>query len=643
MPRTEPKRPALLSRSGAPSARALLSAACLLSAAGCSSSPFARQAERDLARTVADSLRREIAQAQQVPAIRATQRENSIERLHLKPEIMTQLEGIAGPASYDKNSFHMDEDLLGQTQAVAPVTLEQSIHSAVTNNLQVQFARLAPAIAEAQVVAAQAAFDTVLFNNAEWNTIDQERAQFRQGFTTSGLPSDQRNTFTNSTGLRHPLTSGGQLTFQQDLSYTDVNTSGGTNVPNPTDELAFILRLEQPLLRAFGSDVNQAQVRLARNSERDQVCQLKANLLKTCSDTERAYWQLVQAHRNLLILERLRDRGVRVLKQVEAREILDATPAQIADAQSTVLNREQQITRAQNAFRSASDALKVLINDPTHPVGEETLLVPVDDALDAPISFSLLDVMIASARNRPEAQQAVLSIDNTSIRLQVADNARLPKLDLRLQTRISALGNDFRDVYDESVDGNFIDYLIGLQFEQPLGNRAAEAAYRKSRFERMQATIAYRNTIQQVLVESKRALRAVVAGYKLIEQSRATRIARSENLRALEVELAVVRNRDVQSLDFQFRQQEALAQAEQDEIQALADYNVALAALYSAMGTGLEHNAIDFKVPDADADLTRSGLDNPPDGKVLPKDKQDVAPVGPHNPRLFDRIRDQLR
>lgn len=609
-------------------------AGLLIGAQGCSS-PFAVQAERDLRRSVTDSVRREIADSQKTPAIRATEREAGVRRLNLKPELIPILEGMAGPASYDKNVFPMDDDLLGKPQAFIPVTLERAIRTATVNNLQVQFARLAPAIAEAQVVLAQAAFDIVLFNTTEWSDTDQERALFRQGFSTSGLPFDKRIVATNSTGLRRPLISGGQLTFQQDLTYTDVSTPGGSNIPDPTNEVAWVLRLEQPLLRGFGSDVTLAQVRLNRNAERDQICQLKQNLIRNATDTERTYWQLVQAHRNLLIVQRLYERGIRVRDQVRARVVLDASPAQIADAEATVLAREAQVTRAQNAFRAASDTLKVLMNDPDNPIGAEALLVPVDDALDAPISFSLLDVMLASVRNRPEAQQAIISIDNTSIRMQVADNARMPRLDLRLQTRVSALSDDFRDTFDEATDGNFIDYLVGIQFEQPLGNRGAEALYRQRRLERMQATDAYRNTIQQVLLESKRALRAVVTGYKLIEQTRVARYAQSENLRSLEAELQVIRGPDVQTLDLQFRRQESLSQSEQDEIQALIDYNTALAQLYSAMGTALERNKIDFKVPDADADLARAGLNNPPDGKVVPKDTNGVAPVGPDTPWIF--------
>lgn len=610
--------------------------------AGCAS-PLAVQTERDLRRSVLDSVRREVSQAQQFPAIHRTERETDVERLKLKPELMPILEGMAGPASYDKNRFPMDSDLHDQVQTTAPITLERAIRTAVVNNLQVQFARLAPAISESQVVAAQAAFDTVFFHNAEWNDVDEPRPLFVQNFSTSGLPSDERQTLTTSTGLRRPLPTGGQIVFQHDVNYTDVNTPNGSNIPNPTDEVAWTLRLEQPLLRGFGSDVTLAQVRLNKNAERDQVCQLKQNLIKTVTDTERAYWQLVQSQRNLLIVQRLYERGLKTRDEVKAREILDASPAQIANAEANVERRFGDVIRGQKTFRDASDALKVLVNDPDLTIGGEALLVPVDDALDAPITFSLLDVLLASIRNRSEMQQAVLSIDNTSIRQQVADNARLPKLDLRLQTKFSGLSDSYNTSYDDTIDGRFIDYLVGIQFEQPLGNRAAEAQYRQRRLERMQATIAYRNTAQQIVLECKKALRSVITNYRLIAQARNSRLAASNNLRSQEVETAVNRGNDVLTLDERLRLQDALSQAEQEEIQALVEYNISISQLYAAMGTALEHNKIDFKIPDADDPLAQGGLDSPPDGKVVPKDAPipSTAPVGPKTWPIFGGEREK--
>ncbi|MFN0131789.1 MAG: TolC family protein [Phycisphaerales bacterium] len=585
--------------------------------AGCSSSPLAVQSERDLRRTVIDSVRREISQSQSFPAIRTTERDAGLNRLEITPELIPELERMAGPNSYTPALPAMDTDLLGQAQQYAPISLAQAISSALQRNLSLQFARLQPSIAEAQVVAAQAAFDATFFSNLDWSNLDQPRATTRQGNQTFGVNTDQRTTFANAAGIRRTLPSGGQFTLQQDINYSDVNTDGQGQVPNPAVELAWTLRFDQPMLRGFGTDVTMAQVRVNRNAERDQIASLKRDLIRTANDTERTYWQLVQAVQDLAILQRLYERGVTVRDLVRAREDIDASTPQKADANSRVETRLSNVIRAQNALRAASDSLKVLINDPDAPIGSEVLLLPVDRPVDAAVSFSLADALSSAVQNRPELQQAILSIDNTSIRQQVADNARLPRLDLRLQTRIAGQQNDLGEAINDAADGAFIDYLIGIQFEQPIGNRAAEAGYRQRRQERKQATIAYANAVQMVFQEVKRSLRLIVTNYKLIEQTRTARYAETLNLRSFQAEMQFVRGQDVQTLDLEFRRQESLAQAERDEVQALADFNIAVAQFYAAIGTALERNNIEFRVPDADAALELGGLHNPDSNPVV--------------------------
>lgn len=615
-----------------------LACTILAVAAGGCTSPLAVQSERDLRRSVMDSAKRELVQAQQMPAVQVTTREPGVERLQIKPELIPELERMAGPGSYDKNGYPMDTDLLGQPQRKVPVTLEHAMRSAAQNNLQVEFARLQPAVSEAQVVAAEAAFDFTLFSNTTWQNQDEPRAQTISGGIPSLSPVFQQLAAMNSSGLKRTLPSGGQISFQQDMNYTDINTPGGIGQrPNPAKEVDWTLELDQPLLRNFGSDINLSMVRLNRNAERDAIASLKRTMIQTLSDTERDYWQLAQSQRNLLILQRLYERGIATRDQIVNRfqTVGDVTAAQVADARARVERRLADVLRGQEAFRAASDTLKLQLNDADIPVGGEELLVPVDDAPDAPVSFSLSDVLSTAIRSRPEVQQSILSIDNTSIRQEVADNARLPRLDLRLQTRLAGLSTDYGHDYRQIGDTEFVDYLVGLQFEQPLGNRAAEAQYRQRRLERMQATIAYRFTIQQVVLEVKRALRQVVTNYKLIEQTRVARFAQTENLRSFEVEKAIFKGSTIEQLDLEFQFQEELASSEQDEVTALVNYSTSLAQLYAAMGTILEHNNIIFNVPNADEPLSAGGLNsatnpevpvNPSTPALEPRDPRFVAP-----------------
>jgi outer membrane protein len=572
-------------------------------------SPLHDKRDGDLRRAVRESIAREVAEATREPEMQELQREDRTPLLQLKPEVLNQLEQMAGPSSYSGRDLPLSTDLYGRPQKVIRLTMERAVIGAVQRNLNVEFARLGPAISQQQFIAADAAFDWVLFANGQYNSTDAPRSDSASGlggFTT--VTSDVRDVADFQGGLRKPMISGGTLTLQTELSNTRTYTPNLTVVPNPAREANVVIELDQPLLRGFGSDVTLAQVRLARNAELDQISQLKASLLQNVNDTETAYWNLVRSRSDLQILLRLLESGQEVLQKLRSRENFDAKPATISNAVATVESRGADVIRGQRVLLDASDKLKVLMNDPEFPIGSETLLLPADMPIDQSVQFSLVDAVNSAIANRPEVQRALISLDNTSIRQVVADNGRLPKLDLKALTRFNGLGNHVGSPYTEIGDADFVDYQIGLNFEQPIGNRAAESLFRQRRLEREQATIAYRNTIQGIVADVKTSLRDLRTNYILIAQTKTARIAATEDVRTLLAEELTTQGLTPEFLNLKLQRQQALAAAEQQEITALIDYNTSMARLYTATGTALERNRIRFSVPGAKQDVRTSTL-----------------------------------
>ena len=199
-------------------------------------------------------------------------------------------------------------------------------------------------------------------------------------------------------------------------------------------------------------------------------------------------------------------------------------------------------------------------------------------------------------QNRPELQLALLQIKDASIRHRVADNSRLPELNLNASINFNGVSTrDAGNAYDSLEQDDFIDYLIGGQFEVPIGNRGPEAQYAQRRLERRQATIVYQEMAQEIVLEVKQALRDLLTSYQLMGSTRSSRLAAADNLRAIEVqEDAGVALTPEFLVDLKLRAQERLANAETQENRSLAAYNNALAALYQAMGTLLDRNHIAF-------------------------------------------------
>ena len=108
--------------------------------------------------------------------------------------------------------------------------------------------------------------------------------------------------------------------------------------------------------------------------------------------------------------------------------------------------------------------------------------------------------------------------------------------------------------------------------------------------------LAYRQTIKQVVLDVKSALRDVVTNYELIEATRSFRVAQAENLRALLVEEEMLRGLTPEFLNLKYQRQDTLATARRQELEALADFDTALSRLARALGTSLSEHGIEIEI-----------------------------------------------
>lgn len=526
------------------------------------------------------------------PVIEVSQTPSDVEE-RLTPERMHELNEISGAQAYEGVAIEPSADLKGNTALeVVRLSLSEAIAMAVAGNLDLEVARMAPKIAAEQVTQASAAFDAVLFANADWQKLDTPQP----AGVTPGLSNDvQQENFTLNTGVRQTLTTGGTAQLETSLARNE-RVPSFFNVDSYYDA-DVLLSLNQPLLRGFGSDVNTSQIVLARNAEASSREQLRQAMNNLVQQVEAAYWNLDLARRRVLIQQRLLDRTIAERDRLEERAGFDASPVRITEANSRVELRRADLIRVRALVRNASDQLKRLINSDDLPLAEETLVLPSDAPADAPITFNLLDSVTTALERRPELAQSLLNISDAEVRQRVADNNKLPQLDLTAALGLNGIDeDDWPDAYDDLSDGDYIDYILGLAFEQPLGNREAKALASQRQYERDQALLAYRRDAQDVVLEVKNALRDVLTNYELVGATRAARWAAADSLRAINVqEDAGAALTDDFLLDLKLNAQERLADAEFQEAQAITNYMTSIAELYRSMGTLLERYRIEVE------------------------------------------------
>jgi outer membrane protein TolC len=510
-----------------------------------------------------------------------------------------ELEALGPATSAARTPFDLGPDLTGAPQEALAIELESAVRAAVANDLLSRQARLQTAISREDVIGAQAAFDFVLFGSARFEQTDEPQAVPIVFGTPIGSPFNARETTVFETGVRRLLQTGGTVSISTDITRLNNESPGVILLPDPAYTTALRAAVAQPLLRGFGEAVTTASIRLAASAERRTVAELERDLLQLAADAEIAYWNLVLAWRDVEIAQWLVDVGVDLRDKLADRRIWDTKPAEYSDAVARVEQRNADVIRARRAVRAASDALKALIDDPELSVGSEVVLRPVDEFVDAPLEFHLRDAIATSLARRPEIRIARSAIDDSMVGVDVADNGRLPRLDFGGQVAFFGIEEGAWESFESAFDDQFVDYVVGVTLEYPLGNRGPDAAYRRSRLVRSQALLGYRQAIQDVVLDVKAAMRDVVTNYELIGATMSFRVAQAENLRTLEAE-ELMRGLTPEALNLRFQRQETLAQARREELQALANLDQSIALLHRAIGTGLTARQIGLDLDDVE-------------------------------------------
>lgn len=585
---------------------ALVTAVIAAGAAGGCRSPLASHDSEQLRERIDAAVRtsatRQTETLPAAPAPTVERRESDVDRMLAARR--QELDAIGPQSAQLGSTVSGVVPLSAEAPRRVVLSLREAVESAVRNNLDVETARLEESITGQDIIRAEAAFDWVVGAGLGWERVNEPSVGILfPGSTDPVIPNvtNQRN-WSFDAGLNKALQSGGTVGVTARTNYID-NLDSNLYVPDPAWQSAVVLGVTQPLLRGFGEDVALAQVRLAQNNDKAAREAARGRLLDVVARTEQAYWQLVSARARLVSAEWLVKVGEEVRDVLAKRREFDATLAQYANAVATVEQRKSIVIESRRRLSEAGNALKVLLNDPSLPVGGEVDVVPADVPSDAAFEADLKRSLETAFEKAPEIQQALIAIDSSSIGVTVADNGRLPQLDLAASMSWFGLDGDFGGSYSDIGSGDFIDYAAGLRFSQAIGNRAPEATYQAARLRRSQAVVAYEQAVQGTVLSVKNALTDCVSYRELVEQNRAYRLAQAENLRALLVDEKTLAALTPEFLQLKFQLQNGLAAAEDAYFASLVGYQGAIAALQRAMGTGLEANRIELDaIAPAEAD-----------------------------------------
>jgi outer membrane protein TolC len=473
---------------------------------------------------------------------------------------------------------------VNQTQ----LSVEEAVKRVLANNPDITVVSFDPSIAKEEITQSLSAFDPLFYS--EFNYEDQDDP------TDSIYLGGQVNSRIGQAGIRQRGITGAEWSLGYALTRTDDDLT--TRVLPVRYEPIATFQIRQPLLRDGWQQVNLAGVNIAKLTYSVALASFREEVERSTTEMLSFYWTLKRARMERDIQLKLLEQTREALKRVLDRKEIDASQAQIKQAETSLKRREAFLQDIEKSMNDVQDQLLQTLADSQTSVATRYEIIPsAEFTTNKP--FMDTSEMLRSARmNNPAVIRARLGVEVTQINVDVAKHQKMPKLDLVASTRISGLDESSSEAHEVLYDHDYTSYAVGLTFEMPLDNRQRKAEYRKRILEHSKAKSQLWSVSDQVAVGVKEAVRSIETAYDQILIQQESFKAASAYLQALEDTEVIRKQLTPEFLLVKLQAQEALAEAARGEIRAKADYSIALIRLAQTTGTVLDMRYVQNAMPE---------------------------------------------
>jgi outer membrane protein len=460
------------------------------------------------------------------------------------------------------------------------LSLREAIARAVRGNVDLRREGLAVRTSEANIVAALGQFDFVLGADGSFARRVSPRV--------ANLPDVVSGTtyaVNTDLSLTRALETGGQLQLilSPDGSNSGSRTTCGVystttafspcNIYTPTVTLNFT----QPLLRGFGREVTEANLRKTRIARDQELWNREARVANVLRDTIIAYWELAYQTSDLEIRHSAVDLAQEQLRMTEAQiQVGKMGDLQAAAVRRAIADDKQEVETSQAQLMGRSLDLLRLVGTPVPPrfAGLRASDAARTDPHDVDADAETTRALAAS----PALKALRTGITLSDVDVQTAAASLKPQLDFVASVGRVGRNVDTQESLRQLLDNQNTVGSAGFVFSLPLQNRAARGAAEAARVAEDNARLTAEDMELAIRDGAARLAAQVRSAAHRIDLAHASVEFAQQNLKAEKARFEVGQSTNN---DVLMRQQE-LKQAQISGVRAAVDLleaDVALAAL----------------------------------------------------------------
>lgn len=307
---------------------------------------------------------------------------------------------------------------------------------------------------------------------------------------------------------------------------TRASSSSTFNFFNPDVSSALVVTLQQQLLNGFGTFANRRNIVIAKNNRKLADYVFEQQAITTVTNTITAYWELVYARANVEVQQQAVAVSQRLYGDNKKQlEIGTLAPLDVTRAESELATNQGNLIVAQTTKLTDEQILKNFISkDPLTANLINVEIIPTDKATppEATEARSFEESIKEAFQKRPELLEQQINITNAGIDVRATGIALRPTAGLFAQyttqglagvspilgTPATAAGAQIVDANGNPIAGffepltstpvtgkteqgfttaqnqifhnKFPDYLVGVNVQIPIRNRAAQATNQRS-------------------------------------------------------------------------------------------------------------------------------------------------------------------
>ena len=490
------------------------------------------------------------------------------------------------PANPAQSATNTTQSITIQTRSIS---LQEAVDLALQHNFDVQIQRFLPELSQFDLQNSYGAYDPVLFARGIHNYNLSPGGLNPYNNTLFPGPETESDSF--QSGVSGLLPWGLNYNFTGNASDSISTTPPASPVEVSTANAA-VAELRQPLLKNFWIDPYRATIRIAKNRLKYSEQTLRLQMMTTVAQVEQSYYNLIFARENVKVQEAAVELGERLVWENRKKvEVGQMAPLDEKQAESQVAASRADLIATQRSVDLQENILKSLITD-NYASLHSVRMIPAENLIAVPPVLNLQASWDNAIRLRPDLAQARLDLQRSEITVRLDRNQLFPQLDVLGQYGYAGRDKEFKGAFGQIHDQSYPYWYYGASISYPIGNRAARANYKAAKAQREQVELILKQREQSILIAVDDAVKLVQSDFARVEATRQAKLFAEAALDAEQKKLENGKSTNFEVLGLQRN----LTAARFAEVQALAEYNNALAQLAFQEGSSFQRHGLKIDV-----------------------------------------------